>query len=140
MPINKEIFETKIAIVLEEGLQSWQKLNITAFLGSAIASHFPETMGPDFQDASNIKYLGIFRHPVLIFSATPNEIKRAYGRARERNLDIGIYTRPIFTTQGDENLRAVGKLKEGEQDIVGFIVYGPKGLVDKSLKGLSLHK
>lgn len=138
--MNKEIFETKIAIVLEEGLQSWQKLNVAAFLGSSIASHFPETMGPDFQDTSNIGYLGIFRHPVLIFSATPNEIKRAYRRARERNLNIGIYTRPIFTTQGDENLEAVGKLKEEEQDIVGFVVYGQKGLVDKSLKDLSLHK
>lgn len=135
-----EIFETKIAIVLEEGLQAWQKLNVTAFLGSAIASHFPETMGPDFIDASNIRYLGIFRHPVLIFRATPAEIKKAYRRARERNLNIGIYTRPVFTTQGDENLGAVGRLKEEEQDIVGFVVYGQKQPVDKSLKGLSLHK
>lgn len=138
--MSKEIFETKIAIVLEEGLQSWQKLNVSAFLGSSIASHFPETMGPDFQDASNVKYLGIFRHPVLIFSATNDEIKRAYNRARERNLNIGIYTRPIFITQGDKNLEAVGKLKEEEQDVVGFVVYGPKGPVDKSLKDLSLHK
>ena len=138
--MSKEIFETKIAIVLEEGLQSWQKLNVSAFLGSSIASHFPETMGPDFQDASNVKYLGIFRHPVLIFSATSDEIKKAYSRARERNLMIGIYTRPIFTTQGEENLQAVRGLKEEEQDIVGFIVYGPKGLVNKSLNDLPLHK
>lgn len=36
MPMSREIFETKIAIVLEEGLQSWQKLNVSAFLGSSI--------------------------------------------------------------------------------------------------------
>ena len=138
--MEKEIFTTKIAIVLEEGLQSWQELNITAFLGSAVASHFPQTMGPAFEDGSNVKYLGIFRQPVMIFSATTSQLKDVYKASRSRNLEIGIYTRPIFSTQGDENLAAIKSVKEEDQDLVGMLIYGAKGLVDRSLSGLKLHK
>ncbi len=54
MDKEKPIFENKIVIVLLEGLLQWQELNVTAFLASAIASHFPETMGKEFVDASHV--------------------------------------------------------------------------------------
>ena len=36
-------FDTKIAIAVREDLEQWQKLNVTAFLASAIAFGVPET-------------------------------------------------------------------------------------------------
>jgi hypothetical protein len=35
-------FDTKIAIAVREDLEQWQKLNVTAFLASAIAFGVPE--------------------------------------------------------------------------------------------------
>jgi len=32
-------FDTKIAIVLRDDLETWQKLNVTAFLSSGIAAN-----------------------------------------------------------------------------------------------------
>ena len=79
--MEKPSFENKIAIVLEKGLLPWQELNVTAFLASCISSHFPDTMGPDFVDASKVTYLGMFRQPVMVFEATAEEIKNVYKKS-----------------------------------------------------------
>ncbi len=138
--MTKISFSTKTAIVLASGLLPWQELNVTAFLSSAIANQFPETMGKDFEDASGVNYLGIFRQPVMIFQASPQELKSLYQKARKRGLSIGIYTREIFRTQGDENLETVAEFREGEHDYVGLVIYGKKSPVDKVLKSIKLHK
>jgi hypothetical protein len=133
-------FSTKIAIILEKGLLQWQELNVTAFLASAIASRFPETLGPEFTDASKQTYLAIFRQPVLIFQATTGELKKTYRLGREQNLYIGIYTRPIFQTQGDENVKVIAEVTEEKQDLVGIILYGDIDAVNRCTKQISLHK
>ena len=35
-------FDTKIAVVIRNDLQAWQKLNVAAFLTSGVAAAFPE--------------------------------------------------------------------------------------------------
>lgn len=136
----KSQFPTKTAIVVERNLLPWQELNVTAFLASAIAFRFPETMGPEFNDASNVNYLAIFRQPVLIFQAKQNDLKKVYRKARENNLFVGIYTRPIFQTQGEDNIKAIAAIKEEEQDLVGVVLYGETDLVNQCTNGISLHK
>ena len=107
MDDEKPNFENKIAIVLAEGLLPWQELNVTAFLASAISSHFPETMGKEFADSSGVSYLGMFRHPLIVFQASKEELKNLYKKAREKELNISIYTKKLFETQGDKNIEAV---------------------------------
>jgi len=137
--MEKPELENKTAIVLEKDLLSWQKLNVAAFLASAIAKRFPETMGEDFVDASGISYPGIFRVPVVIFAAEAADLRRVYERAKARELVVGIYTRKIFETQGDQNLEAVASSSEAEHDLVGLVFYGPKNKVNKAVDGLKLH-
>ena len=43
-------FDTKIAIVLRDDLETWQKLNVTAFLASGVAAN-PELLGEPYADA-----------------------------------------------------------------------------------------
>jgi hypothetical protein len=38
------MFDTQIAILIDPDLESWQKLNVTAFLASGIAGAVPEAM------------------------------------------------------------------------------------------------
>ncbi|MBI3413195.1 MAG: DUF2000 domain-containing protein [Candidatus Aenigmarchaeota archaeon] len=137
--MEKPTFENKIAIVLSENLAPWQELNITAFLSSAIASHFPETMGKDFVDASRVSYPAMFRQPVMVFKSTAAELKNLYGKAKGRSLNIGIYTKKLFETQGDQNIQAIAEFKEEGQDYVGLVFYGKKSRVDKVLEGQKLH-
>lgn len=39
------MFDTKVAMLVHEGLAVWQKLNVAAFLATGIAGAVPEAMG-----------------------------------------------------------------------------------------------
>jgi hypothetical protein len=135
------VYDRKVAVVVRADLLDWQKLNVSAFLASAVAVQFSETHGGPFVTADEVTYLPFIKHPVLVYQADGIEpIRRALGRARDRGLAIGIYTRPLFETKGEEgNLAAIAELADAEQDLVGLVVYGENNKVDKALQGLKFH-
>jgi hypothetical protein len=134
-------FDTRVAIVVLDDLAVWQKLNVTAFLTSGIATSVPGLIGEAYTDADGLEYLPLLIQPVLIFSATSVELKKAYGRSIERELKIGVYTRQMFSTGHDADNRATVKAVPGAAlELVGIGMRGVKGTVDKALKGLTLHE
>ena len=135
------MYDKKIAIVIKNDLLDWQKLNVTAFLASSVAIKFPETHGKAFVNASGSEYLPFIKHPMLVFKAETNaQLKRAFTRAKERELHIGIYTQPLFATKNEEeNLVEIGKATDEDQELVGMVVYGENRKVDKALDGLKFH-
>lgn len=134
-------YENKIAIVIKNDLESWQKLNVASFLASSVAIKFPDTHGKAFTTANGSEYLPFIKHPILVFKAdTDAEIKRAFNKAKERGLHIGIYTAPLFATKNEEeNLIEIAKCNDDEQNLVGIIIYGEVKKVNKALGGLTLH-
>ena len=52
----------RIAVVLREDLEPWQRLNVTAFTISGVASR-PGAVGQDYLDASGNRYLAMFPRP-----------------------------------------------------------------------------
>ena len=135
------MYDRKIAIVLSADLFDWQKLNVTAFLASSIAVQFPETHGQPFVTASGSTFLPFLKHPILVYRADgPGEVRKAFERARERGVPLGIYTRPLFATKNEaENLAEMARLPDEEHELVGIILYGENKQVDKALKGLKFH-
>ena len=135
------MYDNKVAMVILGDLQDWQKLNVAAFLASSVAVKFPETHGRPFVTSSKTEYLPFIKHPVLIYKAENQEqIKKAFNRAKERSLQIGIYTRPLFATKNeDQNLEEIAKYPDEEQDLVGIVIYGENKSVDKALKDLKFH-
>ena len=135
------MYDNKVAMVILGDLQDWQKLNVAAFLASSVAVKFPETHGRPFVTSSKTEYLPFIKHPVLIYKAeNPEQIKKAFVRAKERSLQIGIYTRPLFATKNeDQNLEEIAKYPDEEQDLVGIVIYGENKSVDKALKDLKFH-
>lgn len=135
------VYDQKIAVVVRADLLDWQKLNVVAFLASAVAVRFSETHGRSFVTADQVTYLPFIKHPVLIYQAEGVEpIRRALARAKDRGLAVGIYTRPLFETKGEDgNLAAIAQLADMEQDLVGLVVYGENNKVDKALQGLKFH-
>src|SRR5262245_46548144 len=75
-------FDTKIAIAVRDDLATWQKLNVTAFLASAVAGGRPEVIGERYQDGSGNVYLPMFRQPVLVYGAGAGALARAHAGAR----------------------------------------------------------
>lgn len=131
----------KIALVVKNDLKDWQKLNVIAFLASSVAIKFPGTHGKALVTASQSEYLPFINQPMLIYKAdTLEDLKRAFQRAKDRNLNIGIYTLPHFATKTEaENLAEVSKRQDDDLDLVGIAVYGERKSVSKALDGLKFH-
>ena len=137
---NAPRFDTKIAVLLREDLQVWQRLNVTAFLVSGIGQARPEVIGEPYRDADGNEYLREFRQPVLVFEGAKEDLTAAHGRALSRGLDVAVFTADMFTTGNDrDNRAAVRAVTAGQLDLVGIAVYGPKNAVDKTFKGARMH-
>ncbi|MEU5987687.1 DUF2000 domain-containing protein [Spirillospora sp. NPDC047418] len=133
-------FDTKIGIVVRDDLAAWQRLNVTAFLASAVAAGVPGVIGEPYEDASGNRYLAMFRQPVLVYEAGAAAVLTAHGRALARGMDVAVYIEDMFKTGHDEaNRETVRAVTAEEMPLVGFAVHGPKNGVDKVLKGLRLH-
>ncbi|MFF7976520.1 DUF2000 family protein [Streptomyces sp. NPDC007905] len=140
--MNTELirFDTKIAVLLREDLEPWQRLNATAFLVSGLGSQVPEVIGDPYEDADGVAHLPMFRQPVLVLEGTKETLKAAHGKALSRALPRAVFTADLFTTGNDrDNRAAVRAVPTAELDLVGLAVYGPRNGVDKVLKGARMH-
>ncbi|CAL9530615.1 hypothetical protein SUDANB145_04014 [Streptomyces sp. enrichment culture] len=133
-------FDTKIAVLLRADLETWQRLNVTAFLVSGLGPQIPEVVGEPYEDADGVPYLPMFRQPVLVFEGTKETLKTAHTRALTRALPRSVFTADLFTTGHDAaNRAAVRAVPTADLDLVGLAVYGPRNAVDKVLKGARMH-
>lgn len=126
--------------MVREELAAWQKLNVTAFLAGGLAACYREITGERYRDASGQAYGPLVRQPILIFSATGEELRRTLGRALERSVAPSIYTMDLFTTYNDVDNRAVVAAVLTENlDLAGLAFHAPRKVSDKVIKGLKLH-
>jgi hypothetical protein len=133
-------FDTKIAVVVREDLAPWQKMNVTAFLVSGIAGTVPEIVGEPYLDGSGNRYLPMFRQPVLVFRADAPGIRRVFSRARQRGVELAIFTHELFATDHDEaNRAAVAAVSAEELDLVGIAMHADAKLVDRIVDRLRPH-
>ncbi|WP_081411715.1 DUF2000 family protein [Chryseobacterium gregarium] len=71
MTINR--YDKKIAVVILNSLEDWQKLDVTSFLAGSVAIAFPETHGAPLVSASGTSYLPFIKHTILIYAAESDE-------------------------------------------------------------------
>ena len=133
--------DNKIVIIVRDDLKAWQKLNVTAFLASAVAIEFPELHGRHLVTASGNTYLPFLKQPMLVYKADDHgQMQRVFKRAKERELKIGIYSAPLFETMTEQdNLNETVLYTDDEQDLVGLIIYGESKKVNKAIDGLKFH-
>lgn len=133
-------FDTKISILLRDDLETWQRLNVCAFLASGVAAAGPELIGEPYQDADGTAYLAMFRQPVLILTGSKELLGLAHRRALSRGLPLSLFTADLFATGNDRDNRAVVRATPTDQlDLVGMAVHGPRNAVDKIFKGARMH-
>jgi hypothetical protein len=132
-------FDTKIAVVLRNDLLPWQRLNVTAFTVSGIAT-LVGVIGQSYEDASGRMYLPMIRQPIVIFEATGEQLRAAYERALAVGAQMSIYTAELFSTKHDDaNRAAVRAVQSGDLNLVGIAVCAARKAVEKLTKGLTLH-
>ncbi|HEY0737874.1 MAG TPA: DUF2000 domain-containing protein [Herpetosiphonaceae bacterium] len=132
-------FDTKIAVVIRGDLPAWQKLNVTAFTVSGIAS-IEDVIGEPYIDGSDRTYLPMIKQPILIFAADSEQLRGVYDQALIKDVQLSIYTEELFSTPHDEaNRAAVRAVPSSELKLVGVALRGRKKVMDRLLKGLSLH-
>jgi hypothetical protein len=130
----------KLAVVVRSDLETWQKLNVTAFLVSGFGTRRPEVIGEDYTDASGRRYLPMSGHPVLVYAGDAAAVTRAFGRAQARDLATAVFTDDLFATGNDiDNRAAVAKVATDDLSLAGFAVVGDRRDVDKALDKLKLH-
>ncbi|MFD9305039.1 DUF2000 family protein [Streptomyces sp. NPDC060048] len=133
-------FDTKIAVLLRDDLEAWQRLNVTAFLVSGLGTRSPEVVGEPYEDADGTAYLPMFRQPVLVFEGGKETVTAAHERAVRRGLPAAVFTSDLFATGDDRaNRAAVAAVATDRLDLVGLAVYGARNAVDKVLKGARMH-
>ena len=122
-------------------LEVWQKLNVTSFLSGGIVGASPQVVGEPYRDGSGTLYGPMIRQPVMVFQATGDELARTRARALSRDLTISIFTRDLFATGNDaDNRAAVAAVAAEDLDLVGLAMHADRKIVDKVVKGLSLHR
>lgn len=133
-------FDTKIAVVVREDMAAWQKMNVVAFLAGGLAGARPGIVGKPYEDGSGNRYLPLIGQPIMVYSADGAGMRRAFERARERGVELAIYTEELFSTGNDEDNRAAVKAVQADGlRLVGLAMRDLRRTVDKSLDGLRLH-
>jgi hypothetical protein len=126
-------------LVLEE-LLTWQKLNVTAFLATGIASAVPNAIGELYLDGSDRSFAAMLRQPIVILAASSTQLLRAHRVAGEESLVCAAYVRAMFTTGHDAANREAFRTEPLDApDLVGIAIHGLKRSVDKAVKGVRLH-
>ncbi|GAA2008255.1 DUF2000 domain-containing protein [Nakamurella flavida] len=134
-------FTDKVAVAVRHDLATWQRLNVTAFLISAVTAAHPELVGADYQDADGQRYLRMLGIPVLVFEASGQTLAAARSRAVGREFPLAVYTRDMFATGHDaDNRAAVHAVAGADLELVGIGLHGARNAVDKILKGAHLHR
>ncbi len=130
----------KIAVAIRDDLEDWQKLNVTAFVASGIGRAFPEMVGQAYVDASGVEYLPKLVLPCLVFAGDGAAVRRAFDRARGREIAISVYTDELFSTGNDvDNRAAVAAVATVDLKIAGFAAVGETKQVDRAFDKLKLH-
>lgn len=99
-------FATKVAVLVRDDLESWQRLNVTAFLVSGITAAHPELVGSSYEDADGEQHLSLLGVPILIFDGTASNLRVSRDRAIQRGIPTAIYTKDMFSTGHDADNRA----------------------------------
>jgi len=134
------MFDTKIAIVIRDDLETWQKLNVTAFLMAGVVGQAPEVVGDAYVDAAGNVYNPLCVQPVIVLAADGATLSKIHNRALGRGVRTSAYIEEMFATGHDAANRAVFR-EHGPEDasVVGISLRADKKLVDKITKGAKMH-
>jgi hypothetical protein len=85
---EKQMFDTKVAILVLDDMEVWKKLNVTAFLATGIAASVSEAIGEPYIDAEGNHYTPLLGQPIMIYAADRSTLIRTRNQALQRGADV----------------------------------------------------
>ncbi|MCR9213106.1 MAG: DUF2000 family protein [Proteobacteria bacterium] len=132
--------ETKIAIIIRNDLETWQKLNVTAFLTGGVLSTSDGLLGENYEDADGVTYTPLIIQPIIILGTDAAGLKKIHARALSRECPLSVYIEDMFKTGNDTaNRAAVKQYGTDDLNFVGLALRAEKKIVDKITKGAKMH-
>lgn len=133
-------YDTKIAIAVWTGLETWRKLNAVSFLAGGLVGQTPELIGEPYGDASGTQYGAMIRQPILVYEVEKADLTKANSRALSRGVVPIVFTADLFETGNDrDNRAAVAAVPLENLDLVAIALHEDRKTVDKVMKGMKLH-
>ncbi|MCP5368808.1 MAG: DUF2000 family protein [Hyphomicrobiales bacterium] len=134
------MFDTKIAIVLRDDLEVWQKLNVTAFLTTGLVAQAPGIIGEPYVDAAGNAYNPMAVQPMMVLAADGPTLAKVQRRALDRGVRCSAYIEEMFATGHDAANRAVfAEYGPDDARLVGLALRADRKVVDKITKGARMH-
>ena len=136
------MFENKLVAVLNKNLEPGVAMNaiahMTIGMGAAIGA---ERLRLDnYQDKNGNLYPNISQMPFIVLRAKPNEIRKAVLKAREHEIELGIFTDTMTGGTYQEQLDNTKQTAEDDIVFYGAVFFGDKNLVTEITKKFSLYK
>ncbi|MBG6155434.1 hypothetical protein IWQ52_001483 [Labrenzia sp. EL_159] len=134
------MFATKFVVVVRDDLAVWQKLNVTAFLSTGIASAAPGIIGENYRDAAGNSYHPMSVQPIIVLGADETLLKKIHARSLQRGVRTSLYVEEMFSTGHDAANREVfGKYTPEEASVVGLALHADRKTADRITKGARMH-
>ncbi|WP_174801661.1 DUF2000 family protein [Martelella limonii] len=134
------MFDTKFVIIVREDLANWQKLNVTAFLATGVASANPDIIGQEYRDRTGNVYHPISGQPIIVLAGDQAVLSKAQARALERGVTASLYVEEMFATGHDAANRAVfAEFAPDDAKVVGIAFIADRKIADKITKGARMH-
>ncbi len=130
----------KIAVAVRSDLETWQKLNVIAFITSGLGAIDASVLGEPYVDGTGRSYPPMLAFPVRVYEGDAATVRRSFDRALGRSLMVSVYTDDLFATMNDDDNRAaLAAVPTGELAIAGFVAVGDPKQVDKAFDKIKLH-
>jgi uncharacterized damage-inducible protein DinB len=132
---------TKLVLVISADLPAAWAVNAAAVLGLSMGGRLPGPPAPDAKDGSGDLHAGLNPHPVPVLSATPEQLRRLYAKARagEDLITVGFNEVARQARDYDDYLAALASTPGEEVDHVAVAVFGPRNRVTALTKRFPLH-
>jgi len=132
--------ETKVVVVVRDDLEVWQKLNVTAFLMSGVATENLEMMGKPYLDVDGNHFMALSVQPIIVLSASVATLTKIHDRALSREISTAVFIDEMFQTSNDnDNRAAFSAFNRQTAKITGIALRAPRALADKIVKGASIR-
>lgn len=136
------MFEHKLVAVVNKNIDVGIAMNavahMTVGLGAAIGNE--RLRLDDYQDKEGNLYPNISQMPFIVLRGKPNDIRKAVAKAREHEIQLGVFTNTMTGGTYQEQLDNTKQTSEEDLIYYGAVFFGDKNLVSEITKKFSLYK
>jgi hypothetical protein len=132
--------DTKIVIVVRDGLTPNVATNAAAVLGLSLGGRLPHLLGADGKDAAGGIHAGLNTHPVPIVTADAQQLAELHARARAREDIIAVGFTEVARRARDyaTYLDDLATTADSELAYVAVALFGPRNRITALTKRFPL--